>query len=40
MAVPIDDSFKGDPAGPVTVQYVETYDDGSKTIAETQAVLR
>jgi hypothetical protein len=24
----------------VTVQYVETYDDGTKTIAETQAVLR
>ena len=40
VAVPIDDAFKGDPAGPVTVQYVETYDDGSKTIAETQAVLR
>jgi hypothetical protein len=24
----------------VTVQYVETYDDGSNTIAETTAVLR
>ena len=40
VSVPIDEAFKGDPAGPVTVQYVETYDDGSKTIAETQAVLR
>lgn len=40
VAVPIDESFKGEIAGPVTVQYVETYDDGSKTIAETQAVLR
>lgn len=38
--VPVDDAFKGDLAGPVTVQYVETYDDGTKTIAETQAVLR
>jgi hypothetical protein len=24
----------------VTVEYLETYDDGTKTIAETQAVLR
>jgi len=40
VVVPIDDSFKGTLAGPVTVQYVETYEDGSKTIAETQAVLR
>ena len=38
--LPIDESFKGEVAGPVTVQYVETYDDGSRTIAETQAVLR
>ncbi len=40
VVVPVNDSFKGPLAGPVTVQYVETYDDGSKTIAETQAVLR
>jgi P pilus assembly chaperone PapD len=40
VAVPISDDFKGDIRGPVTVQYVETYDDGAKTIAETQAVLR
>ncbi len=38
--VPVDEAFTGDLAGPVTVQYVETFDDGSKTIAETQAVLR
>jgi hypothetical protein len=38
--VPISDDFKGDVRGPVTVQYVESYDDGAKTIAETQAVLR
>lgn len=40
VVIPVDDKFKGDVAGPVTVQYVETYDDGQKTIAETQAVLR
>ncbi len=40
VVVPVDDSYKGDLAGPVTVEYVETFDDGSKTIAETQAVLR
>ena len=40
VVLPIDESFKGKVAGPVTVQYVETYDDGSRTIAETQAVLR
>lgn len=27
-------------SGPVTVQYIETYDDGTHTLAETQAVLR
>jgi len=40
VVVPVDEKYKGDLAGPVTVEYVETYDDGSKTIAETQAVLR
>jgi P pilus assembly chaperone PapD len=40
VEIPIDEDFTGNPAGPVTVQYVENYDDGSKTIAETQAVLR
>jgi P pilus assembly chaperone PapD len=40
LAVPIDDSQKAAAAGPVTVQYVETFDDGSHVIAETQAVLR
>jgi len=38
--VPLNPAFKGDPAGPVTVQYVETYDDGRHVIAEAQAVLR
>jgi P pilus assembly chaperone PapD len=40
LAVPIDDTQKVAAAGPVTVQYVETFDDGSHVIAETQAVLR
>jgi P pilus assembly chaperone PapD len=40
LAVPLDDAHKADAAGPVTVQYVETFDDGSHVIAETQAVLR
>lgn len=40
LTVPIDESFKGDVRGPVTVQYVETFIDGNRTIAETQAVLQ
>jgi hypothetical protein len=40
VSIPVDEAFKGALTGPVTVQYVETYDDGSNTIAETTAVLR
>ena len=40
LSIPVSSSFKGDIAGPVTVQYVETGDDGSHVIAETQAVMR
>jgi len=40
VSVPLDEKFKGDAAGTVTVQYVETFDDGSHVLAETQAVLR
>ena len=40
VSIPVDESFTGDIRGPVTVQYVETYEDGTDTIAETQAVLR
>ena len=40
VSIPVDEAYKGAVTGPVTVQYVETYDDGSHTIAETQAVLR
>src|SRR3954463_8965796 len=40
VSVPVADSYKGQVAGPVTVEYIETYDDGSHLLAETQAVLR
>jgi hypothetical protein len=40
VAIPLNEAFKGELSGPVTVQYVETYDDGAQTIAETRAVLR
>jgi P pilus assembly chaperone PapD len=40
VSVPLDERFTGDPRGPVTIQYVETFDDGSNTLAETKAVLR
>jgi P pilus assembly chaperone PapD len=38
--IPVDAEYKGELAGPVTVQYIETYDDGNQKIAETHAVLR
>jgi P pilus assembly chaperone PapD len=40
MSIPIDESFVGSPAGPVTVQYIETFEDGTHVIAEAAAVLR
>ena len=40
VSVPLNEDFKGDPRGPVMVQYVETFDDGTNTIAEQKAVLR
>jgi len=40
VSIPVSDEFKGDPRGPVTVQYVETFGDGTNTIAEQKAVLR
>lgn len=38
--IPLNPAFKADVSGPVTVQYLETYDDGSHLLAETSAVLR
>ena len=40
VTIPVDENYKGDLSGPVTVEYIETYDDGNSKIAETQAVLR
>jgi hypothetical protein len=40
VSVPVADAYKAAAAGPVTVEYIETYDDGRQLIAETQAVLR
>ncbi len=40
VSVPMNPAYKGELTGPVTVQYVETFDDGSHVLAETQAVLR
>jgi P pilus assembly chaperone PapD len=40
VSVPVDENYKGELSGPVTVQYVETYEDGNQKIAETQAVLQ
>jgi len=34
------ESYKGELNGPVTVEYIETTDDGSHLLAQTQAVLR
>jgi P pilus assembly chaperone PapD len=40
VTVPVDENYTGEIAGPVTVEYIETYQDGNEKIAETQAVLR
>jgi P pilus assembly chaperone PapD len=40
VSVPIAEAYKAAASGPVTVEYLETYDDGTQLMAETQAVLR
>ena len=40
LSVAVDPTYEGDVRGPVKVQYVEMFDDGSHVIAETDAVLR
>jgi P pilus assembly chaperone PapD len=40
VTVPIAESVRSVATGPVTVEYFETYDDGSHLLAQTQAVLR
>ena len=40
VSVPVADTYTGAVAGPVTVEYIETFDDGTHLLAQTQAVLR
>lgn len=40
VSIPLADAYKAGITGPVTVQYVETFDDGTHLLASTQAVLR
>jgi hypothetical protein len=40
VTIPVDDKYKDELTGPVTVQYLESSRDGTEKIAETQAVLR
>jgi P pilus assembly chaperone PapD len=40
VQVPIEDTYKGAIEGPVSVEYLETFEDGVEKLAETQAVLR
>jgi hypothetical protein len=40
VSVTIPASLRGAASGSVTVEYLETYDDGTHLLAETQAVLR
>jgi len=40
VTIPISQAYKGPLEGPVTVEYVETNNDGAKVIAQARAVLR
>jgi P pilus assembly chaperone PapD len=40
VTIPVSDKYTGTLSGPVTVQYVESAEEGGRTLAETQAVLR
>jgi hypothetical protein len=40
VTIPVSDKFVGPLSGPVTVQYIESAEEGGRTLAETQAVLR
>ena len=40
VTLPVRADYKGELGGPVTVQYVETGDDGARVLAETQTELR
>ena len=40
VSLAVADKFRAQASGPVTVEYVETFEDGTRLLAETQAVLR
>jgi P pilus assembly chaperone PapD len=40
VSVPIQQDYRGIASGPVTVEYLESTDNGARLIAQTQAVLR
>ena len=40
VTIPVADKFTGALSGPVTVQYIESAEEGGRTLAEIQAVLR
>lgn len=40
VSIPVQEKYRSEASGSVTVQYVETFDEGSHVLAETQAVLR
>ena len=40
VSILIPENHRADAAGQVTVEYIETYDDGTHLLAQTQAVLR
>jgi P pilus assembly chaperone PapD len=40
VSIPLGDAYKSGLTGPVTVEYIETFDDGTHLLAQTQAVLR
>lgn len=40
VTIPVADKYAGALSGPVTVQYIESAEEGGRTLAETQAVLR
>ena len=40
VSLPLAEAYKTGVTGPVTVEYIETFDDGTHLLAQTQAVLR
>jgi P pilus assembly chaperone PapD len=40
VTIPLVEAYKAGVTGPVTVEYIETFDDGTHLLAQTQAVLR